>query len=217
MSECRFGSGDIITRDNLHLLANPDCIIEPGAVIRLYYNDENGSQDQTAPSAPEEVATMNEEASGLAPVAQEELPEAIPSVAAAPAPTATVATVGTPDAAIDVATLSKLTGGDSSTTIVLALIAVIFGAAGWKFWQKVSSDHHEFRMKELELKAEAAKGQHQQCATVHAQHEQRLAALESKVTAVESSASGFDADFDPSDVKKRLVKIEKALKAKPKG
>ncbi len=151
---------------------------------------------------------MNEEASGIVTeVLEQPIAEASPAVAS----------VGAAEATLDVATLSKLTGGDSSTTIVLALIAVVFGAAGWKFWQKVSSDHHEFRMKELELKAEAAKGQQsQQCATIHAQQEQRLAALEGKVTAVENTASGFDADFDPGDIKKRLVKLEKAAKTKPK-
>jgi len=213
MSECRYGSGAVITADDLDRLRNEDCVIERGAVIRLYYNEPNtiGSGSGIVPllaSQPRhhrQAITMEEEASGILPAPASE-------------PATAVATVGQPEPAVDLAALSQAAGGNSTLTVLLALIAVLFGAAGWKFWQKVSSDHHEYRMKELELKTEAAKGQqHQQCATVHAQHEARLSALEQKVTAVETNSASFDADFDAGDIKKRLVKLEKALKSKPKG
>lgn len=212
MSECRYGSGDIITAADLKTIRANDCIIERGAVIRLYYNEPNtiGSGSGIVPllaSQPRhhrQAITMEEEASGI-----------LSAPASEPAPA--VATVGQPEPAVDLAALSQAAGGNSTLTVLLALIAVLFGAAGWKFWQKVSGDHHEYRMKELELKAEAAKAQqHQQCATVHAQHDARLTALEQKVTAVETNTASFDADFDAGDLKKRLVKLEKALKAKPK-
>lgn len=221
MSECRFGSGSVIEEADLPRLLSEDCIIEPGAVIRLFYHDEvtaDAFGSGIVANIPRKVPKMEEEASGLQQLEPAVPDEVQPTLEAKP-PVKTVASVGQADAPVDLSAIASAAGGNSTLTVILALIAVLFGAAGWKFWQKVSADHHEFRMRELELKADAAKGQsqqHQQCATVHAQHEARLAALESKVTSVEQSAMSLDTDFDPADLKKRITKVEKALKAKPK-
>jgi len=209
MSECRYGSGAVITADDLDRLRTEDCVIERGAVIRLFYSDRTAPDPAPVKHRAERIMDEIEASGASVPVSD------APAAAPVHAVTASTAPAQTP---FDLTALTQATGGNGGLTIVLALIAVLFGAAGWKFWQKVSSDHHEYRMKELELKAEAAKAQqHQQCATVHAQHEARLSALEQKVTAVETNSASFDADFDAGDLKKRLVKLEKALKAKPKG
>ena len=159
---------------------------------------------------------MNEASgSGIAapapiPVAPAPLEVAAP--APLPAPAAPAASTAAP---IDVNALTQMTGGNGGVAVILALIAVAGGTAGWKFWQKLSEQKHELRMKELEMHSQKNKDKSPgQCTAVHAQHEARLAALEGKVSTVEQSTMSFDGDFDPGDIKKRLVKLEKALKSK---
>lgn len=215
MSECRFGSGDRIYEQDLPRLLREDCIIEPGASIVLFYNDEVKAEEfgsGVIVQPPRKETVMDElEASGTQPI--EPPVEPAPAAAALPLPVS----AGTEQAApIDVTSLTQMTGGNGGIAVVLALIAVLFGAAGWKFWSRISEQHHELKMKQLETEAANAEKSHSQCAVTHAKLEARLAALEGKVSSVQEATSGFDADFDTGDFKKRLSKIEKALKAKPK-
>ena len=76
----------------------------------------------------------------------------------AAAPQETVATVGAPEsAASELAALKDLAGGNATLTVVLALIAVVGGKAGWKFFSDRSKLKHEEKMKQMELEADAAK------------------------------------------------------------
>lgn len=69
-----------------------------------------------------------------------------------------VASVGQPESAAgELAALKDLAGGNSVLMVVLALIAVVGGKAGWKFWQDRAKLKHEETMKRMELEAEAAK------------------------------------------------------------
>ena len=72
----------------------------------------------------------------------------------------TVATVGQPqNLAGDLAVVKDLAGGNSVVTVILALVVVLGGGAGWKFWTKRSELKHEQKLKEMELQAEIAKAQ----------------------------------------------------------
>ena len=71
----------------------------------------------------------------------------------------TVASVGVPQQTVagELGALKDIAGGNSSLTVVLALIAVLGGGAGWKFWTARSKQKHEEAMKKLEIEAEIAK------------------------------------------------------------
>jgi uncharacterized protein HemX len=73
------------------------------------------------------------------------------------APQDTVASVGAPESAAgELAALKDLAGGNATLTVVLALIAVVGGKAGWKFFSDRAKLKHEEKMKEMELQAKAA-------------------------------------------------------------
>ena len=72
----------------------------------------------------------------------------------------TVASVAQPqNLAGDLAIVKDLAGGNSAVTVILALIVVLGGGAGWKFWTKRSELKHEQKLKEMELQAEIAKAE----------------------------------------------------------
>lgn len=210
MSECRFGSGSTIYEQDLPRLLSEDCIIEPGASIVLFYDETVKAEDfgsGVIVQPPRKERVMEElEASGQPPI--------VPPAEPAPAAPLTASTEQA--APIDVTALTQMTGGNGGVAVVLTLIAVLFGAAGWRFWSRISDQHHELKMKQLEMGAGQADKSPSQCTAVHAQLEARIAALEGKIVAVQEATSGFDVDFDPGDLKKRLTKIERAIKAKPK-
>lgn len=231
MSDCVFGSGDVVYRSDLPRLLSEDCVIEAGAVIRLYYADDargewlgSGSGEGSALVLVPRVAKRRVPHKVTTEIAMQDevvvngsgVPAAIPAPAPVPGPVQPIASVAAPMAApFDVNSLVGASGGGGGIAVLLALIAVAGGAAGWKFWTKVSEQKHEQKMKELELKA-AASANHdkspQQCTTVHAALEARIAALEGKVAAVEQKSLSLGADFDAGDLDKRLDKIEKSLR-----
>ena len=229
MSDCRFGSGDVVYRSDLSRLLSEDCVIEAGAVIRLYYDDaergelaDGGSGEGSALVPVPRVARRHipHKVTVTESVMQDEvvaIGSGVPAPSLPTAPAQSVASTAAPAAIpFDVNALVGATGGNGGIAVVLALIAVAGGAAGWKFWTKISEQHHEMKMKELELKAAASanndKSPHQ-CTTVHAALEARIAALEGKVSVVEQKSLSLDADFDAGDLDKRLDKIEKILKS----
>lgn len=222
MAECHYGSGDVIYAADLERLRTEDCTIEAGASIRLYYTDEPSEGSGGVPKAGTRKATRfsmdetNTEASGaLAPVA-------VPVAAPLPGVASVEHTSGAP---FDVAALSNAAGQNGGIAVILALLAVVGGAAGWKFWTKISEQKHEQAMKVLELRAATAATQQDkspsQCTAAHAGFdtrigslEQRIAALDGKVSSVEQKSLNLDPGFDPSTFKKRLDKVEKQLRAK---
>lgn len=124
--------------------------------------------------------------------------------------------------------------GGSAITVMLALIAVAGGGAGWKFYQSFAKQKHEQRMKELEIKekrvelqAEKAddKDEHKACEAARAADraalEEKLAALEVRLAEAEKAkaeppkSDDFDLPFDPEELNERISQIEKALKKAP--
>lgn len=76
------------------------------------------------------------------------------------APQETVASVGAPESvAGELAALKDLAGGSPVLTVVLALIAVVGGKAGWKFFSDRSKLKHEEEMKKLEIEEKKTKAE----------------------------------------------------------
>jgi predicted negative regulator of RcsB-dependent stress response len=72
-------------------------------------------------------------------------------------PQTTASVVQPESAASELAALKDIAGGNSTLTVVLALIAVVGGGAGWKFWNQRAKLKHEEEMKKLEIEAEVAR------------------------------------------------------------
>lgn len=156
------------------------------------------------------------------PRADERIPMPETSPAAAPAPTpapdAVVATteVAAPTAASDLTALAQATGGDSTLTIVLALVAVVGGGAAFKFYSSFSAQKHEQAMKKLEIAAAAngANGaQPPACQAANAAIESELTEIRARLAGVEKKALSLSADFDAEDLERQVKRIAKAVKA----
>jgi hypothetical protein len=66
----------------------------------------------------------------------------------------TIATVGAPQSAAgELAALQSIGGGSSTVMIIMGILAVVGGKAGWKFWADWRKQKHEEAMKKLELEA----------------------------------------------------------------
>jgi uncharacterized protein HemX len=124
--------------------------------------------------------------------------------------------------------LPKDGSGGSAITVMLALIAVAGGGAGWRFYQSFAKQKHEQRMKELELKekkleiqSEDKKDDHKACEAARAADkaalEAKIAELSAKLDAkqAEAKAPELDLPFDPEELNDRLEQIERALKKAP--
>jgi hypothetical protein len=111
-------------------------------------------------------------------------------------------------------------GGNSGLAVILALLAVAGGAAGWKFWTKLSEQKHEQKLKEMELEAQKAGlngAQPPPCAVKQAEVDAKIAALEARVGKTERTSLALPDDFDPEEMDKRIRKLELAsVKAKAK-
>ncbi len=71
-----------------------------------------------------------------------------------------VASVIQPESAAgELALLKDVAGGNSVLMVVLALIAVVGGKAGWKFFSDRSKLKHEEEMKKLEIEEKKTKVQ----------------------------------------------------------
>lgn len=203
-----------------------DCAVTDGATLRF-----SDALDSPVPDPPVSFDTPRED---TMPEAEAPTPDAGPQDAA-PAPDTTDA-APTPDAgtlvpdaptASDLAGLAAATGGDSTLTIVLALIAVVGGAAGWKFFSQVAEQRHEQNMKRLDIEAQSigiGKAQPQACATKHAELSARMDALSERLTNLSAQADALtkrtatlDADFDASDLERQVKRLTKTVKSMQEG
>jgi len=221
---------------------NMNCELEEGATLSLFYQIENQPEEKPTPKeassitpkkalkeyhVPEVPNPQGHEAPAPAPAAP--AAEAHPApVAEVPAPAPAVpAVAGTvqPDptsAASEIAALKEIGGGNSTLTIALALIAVVGGAAGWKFWNKFSEQKHEQKMKQMEIDAQekglgnaqpipcqtVAKAQAEAIAQMKAQVEE----LQGKVSKVEKKSLSMGS-FDADDLEEWQKKVDKELKS----
>jgi len=237
--DCHYKNGDVIdvsSVEDMERIKDPNCIIEQGVILRLSIIENqhddivlNQPEVQQADNFSKEVSLdMNPQAAQAVepqPVVQppesiqQPAPEAVqpaPVVVQHVEPVAPVATTTeAPAAPFDINQIITSTGGGGGIAVILALIAVVGGTAGWKFWQKLSEQKHEQAMKKLELEAQAQGingAQPPPCQAANAVLEAKLVAIEGKLASVEKKTSSFSAGFDAEDLEERLVKLEKKVK-----
>lgn len=193
----------VVTTGNRDLLST--CVFKAGGQIVLHYEGD--------PAVEETIPRKAALARPSAPVAAEApvLSEPTPS---APADVPVTATTEAPSAVAEVNSVIQQAGGANGYAVLLALIAVAGGGAGWKFYQTLAKQKHEQRMKELELQADT-KNNHQACEAKHALLQGKVDELSSKLTALEQKSETTIAAgnvLDPEEVEKRLKKLEASLK-----
>jgi len=110
--------------------------------------------------------------------------------------------------------------------VVLALVAVLGGGAGWKFYSQSSKQKadlatkqaelaHDLAMAELNAKVQVPTASPPPCVAAHTSLEARIAAVEAKASRMTSL--DLPDDFDADALTARVEKLEKAAKAKPTG
>lgn len=218
---CHYVEGDVIevfSSDDLEQLKDPNCIIEEGVIIRFYVNEDEQSKDGEVSTVKEE---QQKETKKMDEVKQEEpVVEESTQVEVEEKEQTTATTIQPETPPFDINQILTTTGGGGGVAIILAIIAVVGGAAGWKFWQKLSEQKHEQKMKELEIKAQAQGlngAQPPPCQAANAAIEARLTAMDSKLVSIEKKTSSFSAGFDADEVEDRIVKLEKKVKTLSKG
>jgi hypothetical protein len=108
--------------------------------------------------------------------------------------------------------------------VVLALVAVLGGGAGWKFYSQSSKQKadlaakqaelaHDLAMAELNAKVQVPTASPPPCVAAHTSLEARIAAIEAKASRM--TLPDFPDDFDAELLIARIEKLEKAAKAKP--
>jgi len=108
--------------------------------------------------------------------------------------------------------------------VVLAIVAVLGGGAGWKFYSQSSKQKaelankqaeqaHELAMAELNAKMQAPSVSPPPCVAAHTSLEARIAAVEAKASRM--TLPDFPDDFDAELLIARVEKLEKAAKKKP--
>lgn len=225
---CHYVDGDIIevfSSEDLDQLKDPNCIIEQGVIIRFYVN-ESDEQPQNGEVIVEDIAVKKEtkkmdEQTKEEQVVQpqpEEVMQSTSQSSEVEQKQDLIATTGTESvtAPFDINAILTSTGGGAGAAIVLAVIAILGGGAAWKFYQKISEQKHEQKMKELELKAQAQGlngAQPPPCQAANAAIETKLATMDAKLASVEKKTSSFSAGFDGEDIEDRLIKLEKKVKS----
>lgn len=183
----------------------------------------NTALNEDAPRVERKVRahkTREPEAETLAEEPPAEVEE--PALVAAPTTKPIHAAVGVAAPEVDVKKIVEESAGATPYTVMLALIAVVGGGAGWKFYQNYAKQKHEQAMKALEIeqsKAERQQNDHQACATRSAALTTQVETLASKVSQVESRVSSIpdaapDLGFSPKDFEKldkRVKAVEKKI------
>jgi hypothetical protein len=192
-----------------------DCRIPTGVIFSFPYNEDRMPETETSVAAPNQSVAAPTGAPAEAPVAHVEAP--VSPVVAAPAQAQAVPTEALTEAPADLSQLQGLAGDNPVLMVILALVVVGGGTAGWKFWNKFSEQKHEQKMKMLEIEAQQAGlagAQPPPCQTVTAELKKEIASLETKVGKMEKQVRSFVAsDFDEAEFEKRLLKkIDEKLK-----
>jgi len=208
---CDVDSGDRIqvtatTAEELH-----DCTIPAGVVFSVAYDEEKTMPDPTpdpAPQPPKPPAASQQ--------STESSEQSTESSEQSTAGTE-VATPATPD----LSQVADLAGGNPIVGVILALIVVGGGAAGWKFWTQLADQRHEQAMKRLELDAQAqgmAGAQPPPCQATTAELRKEIAALDGRIQRIDRNVRSFTSSmdtFDEKELEKRLLKkIDEKIKAR---
>ncbi len=255
---CIVRSGDALNLDDSDAQSEQflsNCLTEPGARLRLTLPTETDNMPDTtsaatpapSPSHAEHAATSSHhEVVPVEPAyAPIEEPAVLPSVelpvhAASPEElhATTQASVEPANAAPDLSQIGALAGGNPIVTVILALIVVGGGTAGWKFWQKKSEQSHELAMKKADLELEMAglngaqpppcqaasvklngelteiRGELKSNTEAHKKLQEQIDELADRLGKLEKKTSSmFSGGFDPEEIEERIAKLEKAAKA----
>jgi uncharacterized protein HemX len=203
------------------------CTLPLGVVFSFNYNE-----DSVMPETPAVAETVLPEASGAeqSPVVSAPKPEAQqsdvvdvldivapPAQAQTPAETSEVAA----DAPPDLSQVQALAGDNPILMVVMALIVVGGGTAGWKFWSTLSEQRHEQAMKRLELETQTAGlagVQPPPCQATTVELRKEIASLEAKVARLDKNVKSYSSNldsFDEAAFEKRLLKkVDEKLKVK---
>ncbi len=182
------------------------------------------SPSTPAPSAP--VVPAPVEAAPIA-VPVDAAPVAEPT--AVPAPVETTATTAEPatPSADDLAKLTDAAGGNAGLAAILALLAVAGSAGALKLYKGWSDNKKEVELAKIQADAEARKGpdysttQPPPCSVKQMETEARMTALHGQVSELSGKldklakkADALPVGFDADELEERIVKLEKAIKAK---
>jgi len=200
-----------------HGISLDRCYIPAGAILSVPYTQEEHMDPTALPPVAEPVTPVEAIVPG-SPV------EVVPGAPALSEHIEVPAAPAVPSAE----ELGKVaqSAGDSSTGLMLALLAVVGSAGAFKFYTDWRKQSHELAMKKLEIEAEATKApdysaaQPPPCAAEKVAVEKRLAslteaveALSARVAKTEKATASFGG-VDLDDHEDRLSKLEKTLKAK---
>ena len=196
-----------------------DCRIPVGVIFSFPYNEDRMPETETPVAPADQPIPTPAGNAAAAPVAPVEAPVA--PVVAAPAHAQAVPTEAlteAPGGQPDLSQLEGLAGDNPVLMVVLALVVVGGGTAGWKFWNKLSEQKHEQAMKKMEIASQQAGLQGAQpppCQAATAEMKKEIAALESKLSKLDrqTKALSTSISFDEDDFEKRLLKkIDEKLK-----
>lgn len=221
---------------------DPDCAIEPGAMIQFDFGDEGSAQ---APKAETDVLPtpqitfMEEKLPPSAALRREFLkgkkmpetenptpvaPPAADAVSAPPAPEmqAHSEVPATGPSAADLQGIMGAAGGNSGLAIAMALIAVVGSAAGLKVITKMLDSRAELQMEDKKLAREMAGLQGAQpppCQAANGKILADISALQAAVSAQEARLAKaervtgtLNPNFDGADLEERVERIEKTLR-----
>jgi hypothetical protein len=115
---------------------------------------------------------------------------------------------------------------EGNAGLLVAVLAVLFGAGGWKFYSQRSRESHELKVREMELKANQPTVSPPQCIAKHTEIEARISAAEGKAQAASASVDEMRAKssrvaplvVQVEELEERVTTIETATKrASAKG
>ena len=108
--------------------------------------------------------------------------------------------------------VTQQAGGDSSLSMLLAILAVVGGGAAWKFYTQYSEQKHEQKMKEKQLQTKAAGlagASPPPCQTAQAEMKAEIDSLKTKVNSTATLLEDVDLDL----YARKIKKLDKRLKA----
>ena len=204
-----------------------DCNIPEGAILSISYQaerrhppkrakrKEHHKMEPTTTIAAPSASSTNTEAVVVQTSVEKDavVAQVVDDIAKVEVPAETMAVVGqavTP--AFDPMAVAQ---ANPMLALALAVLAVVGGGAGFKLWTKMSEQKHEQKLKEMELQGQAQGlngAQPPPCQAKQAETDAKLAALEGRVAKAERTSLAMGDDFDPEDIQKRLVLLERAMK-----
>ena len=115
--------------------------------------------------------------------------------------------------------LATNTGGDSTLTLLLAILAVVGGGAAWKFYTQYSEQKHDQKMKQMEIDAKMqglSGAQPPPCQAAKVKLEAEIKEIKAKLAKVDQKMS-LNADFDGDLLERKVKKMERRLKDLEEG